>query len=58
VIRRTKTKLVVRADAVSQPVAVRFGWNDNPVVNLANSDDLPASPFRTDTWPGMTQPKR
>jgi len=58
VIRRTKTKLVVRADVVKQPVAVRFGWNDNPVVNLANSDDLPASPFRTDTWPGVTQPKK
>lgn len=58
VITRTKNKLVVRADTVKQPVAVRFGWHDNPVVNLANSDDLPASPFRTDTWPGATQPKR
>lgn len=57
VVRRTKTKLVVRADGVAQPVAVRFGWHDYPVVNLANSEDLPASPFRTDTWPGATQPK-
>jgi sialate O-acetylesterase len=57
VIRRTKTKLVLRSEAVAQPVAARFGWNDHPVVNLANSDDLPASPFRTDTWPGVTQPK-
>jgi sialate O-acetylesterase len=58
VVTRTKNKLWVHADTVSQPVAVRFGWNDNPVVNLANSDDLPASPFRTDTWPGVTQPKQ
>jgi sialate O-acetylesterase len=57
VVRRTKTKLVVRSEAVGEPVAVRFGWNDYPVVNLANSEDLPASPFRTDTWPGVTQPK-
>lgn len=58
VIRRSKNQLVVRSDAVAQPVAARFGWHDYPVVNLANSDDLPASPFRTDTWPGVTMPKK
>ncbi len=58
VIRRSKNQIVLRSDAVAQPVAARFGWNDYPVVNLANSDDLPASPFRTDTWPGVTVPKR
>ena len=34
--------------------AVRYGWANNPVCNLCNSDDLPASPFRTDNWPGVT----
>ncbi len=36
---------------VSKPVAVRYGWAQNPSCNLYNSEDLPASPFRTDDWP-------
>jgi sialate O-acetylesterase len=47
-------KVVVRSDAVKQPVAVRYAWADNPVCNLYNEAGLPASPFRTDTWPGVT----
>lgn len=39
---------------VPRPVAVRYGWADYPVVNLANSAGLPASPFRTDDWPMLT----
>jgi sialate O-acetylesterase len=39
------------------PVAVRFGWADYPVVNLFNKAWLPASPFRTDDFPLTTQPK-
>ena len=31
---------------VKAPAAVRYGWADNPEVNLCNSADLPASPFR------------
>lgn len=50
-------QVVVRSEAVPRPVAVRYGWNDHPVVNLANSEDLPASPFRTDSWPVSTQGK-
>ncbi len=42
---------------VPQPVAVRFGWANYPVVNLYNRAGLPASPFRTDEFPGITQPK-
>ena len=38
-------------DEVKEPAAVRFGWSNYPVVNLWNKDGLPASPFRTDTWP-------
>jgi len=49
--------VVVRSDQVRAPVAVRYAWADNPVCNLFNQAGLPASPFRTDRWPGVTQPK-
>ena len=39
-------------------VAVRYGWADNPIVNLYNGAGLPASPFRTDDWPGVTAARR
>jgi len=50
-------KIIVTSDAVKEPVAVRFGWSDYPVVNLFNKEGVPASPFRTDDWPGKTWPK-
>jgi sialate O-acetylesterase len=41
----------VSAPSVSNPVAVRYAWADNPeAVNLFNKEGLPASPFRTDDW--------
>ncbi len=47
--------VVISCDEVSTPVAVRYGWADNPAdVNLYNSEGLPADPFRTDDWPGLT----
>lgn len=49
-----KDKIVVSSDAVKAPVAVRYAWADNPEVNLYNSEGLPACPFRTDDWPGIT----
>lgn len=49
--------ILLRSDSVPRPVAVRYGWNDHPLLNLVNSDDLPASPFRTDNWPVTTQGK-
>jgi sialate O-acetylesterase len=49
--------VVVSGSDVAKPVAVRFGWANYPVVNLWNKEDLPASPFRTDDFPGMTKPK-
>ena len=48
-------RIVVRSDQVSAPVAVRYAWADNPECNLVNREGLPASPFRTDTWPGITE---
>ena len=35
----------VRAEAVREPQAVRYGWSANPYVNLYGSDGLPATPF-------------
>lgn len=52
-----KDKIVVSSPNVPEPVAVRFGWADFPVVNLWNNDGLPASPFRTDNFPMTTAPK-
>ena len=48
-------KIVVSSPEVLYPVAVRYGWSDNPVCNLYNGAGLPASPFRTDDWKGVTQ---
>lgn len=48
--------IVVSSPEIDSPVAVRFGWADFPVVNLWNAAALPASPFRTDSWPGVTVP--
>jgi sialate O-acetylesterase len=50
--------IVVFSDKVKNPVAVRYAWANNPVCNLANEAGLPASPFRTDQWPGITVNKK
>jgi sialate O-acetylesterase len=50
--------VVVSSDKISEPAAVRYAWADNPVCNLYNKEELPASPFRTDDWPGLTVDKR
>jgi len=42
--------------SIQNPVAVRYAWSDNPDdTNLYNKEGLPASPFRTDNWPGITE---
>jgi sialate O-acetylesterase len=46
--------ICVSAAAVTEPAAVRYAWADNPECNLYNKEGLPASPFRTDDWPGVT----
>jgi len=40
--------VVVSADGIDTPKAVRYAWKDDPVCNLINGDDLPAGPFRMD----------
>ena len=44
----------VSSPHVPTPLAVRYAWADNPDCNLINAHQLPASPFRTDDWPGIT----
>src|SRR5690606_14991467 len=51
--------IIVYSEKVSQPVAVRYGWADNPDdVNVYKAEGLPASPFRTDSWEGITLGKK
>jgi sialate O-acetylesterase len=47
--------VIVSNPEVQKPVAVRYAWADNPEATLYNSAALPASPFRTDDWPGVTE---
>lgn len=48
--------IVVYSEKVKHPMSVRYGWADNPDdVNLYNKEGLPANPFRTDNWPGITK---
>ncbi len=49
-------KVVVYSSEIKEPVAVRYAWSANPECNLINSVGLPASPFRTDKWKGITEP--
>jgi len=37
---------------------VRYDWANNPQGNLYNKAGLPAVPFRTDQWPGVTEGKK
>ncbi len=51
-------KVEVWSDKVTQPVAVRYAWANNPVCNLYSGEGLPVTPFRTDDWPGVTDGNR
>jgi sialate O-acetylesterase len=41
-------KVIVSADGIAKPKAVRFAWNEAAMPNLFNDAGLPAAPFRTD----------
>ncbi|MDH7911701.1 sialate O-acetylesterase [Winogradskyella sp. SYSU M77433] len=44
-------KVIVTNPSITNPVAVRYAWADNPdEANLYNKEELPASPFKTDKW--------
>ena len=51
----TDEKTKVWSDRVKDPVAVRYAWGNNPDANLFNDAGLPAVPFRTDGWKGITE---
>ena len=50
-------KVIVWTEDVTDPVAVRYAWANNPNATLYNHEGLPASPFRTDDWTGLTTGK-
>ena len=47
--------VIVSTAAVPDPKAVRYAWQANPEATLFNGVGLPAAPFRTDDWPGITE---
>jgi sialate O-acetylesterase len=50
--------IVVSSPSVPNPKEVRYAWQSNPAATLFNGAGLPAGPFRTDNWPGMTESHR
>jgi sialate O-acetylesterase len=50
--------VIVSSTEVPAPVAVRYGWADNPTCNLANDAGLLAAPFRTDDFPAVTAARK
>jgi len=47
--------VLVSSPQIPHPVAVRYAWASNPEgSNLYNTAGLPAAPFRTDDWAGLT----
>ena len=42
--------IIVKSDAVKQPLAVRYCFRNWQLGNLANAGGLPLFPFRTDNW--------
>lgn len=50
--------VLVWAEGVPSPTAVRYAWGMNPLCNLYNGVGLPAGPFRTDDFPLVTRSHR
>jgi sialate O-acetylesterase len=50
--------IVVTSPSVPNPQEVRYAWQSNPAATLFNGAGLPAAPFRTDHWPGITESRR
>jgi sialate O-acetylesterase len=50
--------VLVSSPSVANPKEVRYAWQSNPAATLFNGAGLPAGPFRTDTWPGITDSQR
>ena len=54
---RENDKVEVWSSDVTEPIAVRYAWADNPVCNLFSKDGLPVTPFRTDSFDMTTKPR-
>jgi len=39
--------ITVSSDSIATPLAVSYGWSNDPDVNIYNSDNFPLGPFRT-----------
>jgi sialate O-acetylesterase len=50
--------VVVASPSVPNPREARYAWQSNPAATLFNGAGLPAGPFRTDDWPGITETHR
>ena len=50
--------VIVSSPSVLNPTQVRYAWQSNPTATLFNGAGLPATPFRTDKWPGKTEGAR
>jgi sialate O-acetylesterase len=50
--------IIVSSPSVPNPQEVRYAWQSNPAATLFNGAGLPAAPFRTDHWPGITESQR
>ena len=50
--------VVVSSRLVPNPKEVRYAWQSNPAATLYNGAGLPAVPFRTDSWTGVTESHR
>ena len=50
--------VLVSNSKIKNPIAVRYAWANNPICNLYNKAGLPASPFRTDSWKGITEGRK
>lgn len=45
-----KNKVIVWAETIMNPKAIRYAMHNNSIATLFNKDGLPASSFRTDNW--------
>lgn len=49
--RLSGTAIILTSAEIPKPLYVRYAFSGKPAVNLVNADNLPAFPFRTDSFP-------
>ncbi len=54
-IDKASSTVIITSPQATQPVAVRYAWANSPEINLVNKEGLPASSFRTDDWPIVSE---